>query len=61
MEDYSSNNTSMYRVRQKYCPKVYDSEGHKNEANQILILCIFSPLWDIWFNGITIDFSFKIE
>ena len=40
---------------------VYCSEGHKNEANQILILCMFSSTLGHWFNGITIDFSFKIE
>ena len=32
---------NMYRVPQKYRPKVYGSEGHKNGANQILILCMF--------------------
>ena len=30
-----------YRVPQKYCRKVYVSQGHKNWANQILILCMF--------------------
>ena len=32
---------SSYRVPQKYRLKVYGSEGHKNGANQILILCMF--------------------
>ena len=32
---------STYRVPQKYRLKVYGSEGHKNGANQILILCMF--------------------
>ena len=31
-------NICSYRVPQKYRPKVYGSEGHKNGANQILIL-----------------------
>ena len=31
----------LYRVPQKYRLKVYGSEGHKNGANQILILCMF--------------------
>ena len=52
---------SKYRVPQKYRLKVNGSEGHKNGANQILILCMFSLLQDIWFIGSTIDFSFKIE
>ena len=30
-----------YRVPQNYRLKVYGSEGHKNGANQILILCMF--------------------
>ena len=30
-----------YRVPINYCLKVYSSEGHKNGANQILILCMF--------------------
>ena len=33
--------SAMYRVPQKYRLKVYGSEGHKNGANQILILCMF--------------------
>ena len=33
--------SDIYRVPQKYRPKVYGSEGHKNGANQILILCMF--------------------
>ena len=32
---------NMYRVPQKYRLKVYGSEGHKNGANHILIMCIF--------------------
>ena len=32
---------ALYRVPQKYRPKVYGSEGRKNGANQILILCMF--------------------
>ena len=31
----------IYRVPQKYRLKVYGSEGHKNGANQTLILCMF--------------------
>ena len=31
----------IYRVPQKYRSKVHGSEGHKNGANQILILCMF--------------------
>ena len=33
--------SSIYRVPQKYRLKVYGSEGHKNGANHILILCMF--------------------
>ena len=42
----------LYRVPINYRLKVNGSERHKNGANQILFLCMFSPLWDIWFNGI---------
>ena len=31
----------LYRVPQKYRLKEYGSEGHKNGANQIIILCMF--------------------
>ena len=33
--------TPRYRVPQNDRVKVYGSEGHKNGANQILILCMF--------------------
>ena len=65
-EDYtkitqSRRRTYYYRVPQNYRLKVHGSEGHKNGANQILSCACFSLLLDIWFKGITIDFSFKIE
>ena len=48
---------------------IYHSSSQGNQAVKalkhsiasIVHICTCSPLWDIWFNGITIDFSFKIE
>ena len=39
--DLCGHFASTYRVPQKYRPKVYGSEGHKNGANHIIFLCMF--------------------
>ena len=51
----------LYRVPINYRWKVNGSERHKNGANQILFLCMFSPLWDIWFNGLQLILSSKLS
>ena len=44
LSDYHFDGPCIYRVSQKKVGSqkyVYCSEGHKNQANQILILCMF--------------------